>query len=70
MDKNAPIGLFDSGIGGLTVVKAMKKILPNENIIYVGDNKRAPYGPRSPVQIVEFMHEILKFFLTKKVKMA
>ena len=70
MDKNAPIGLFDSGIGGLTVVKAMKKILPNENIIYVGDNKRAPYGPRSPVQIVEFMHEIFKFFLTKKVKMA
>lgn len=62
MNDNAPIGLFDSGIGGLTVVKEMQKLLPNENIIYVGDTKRAPYGPRSPVQIVEFMHEILRFF--------
>lgn len=70
MNDNAPIGLFDSGIGGLTVVKEMQKLLPNENIIYVGDTKRAPYGPRSPVQIVEFMHEILRFFLKEKVKMA
>lgn len=70
MNENAPIGLFDSGIGGLTVVKEIQKLLPNENIIYVGDNKRAPYGPRSPIQIVEFMHEILRFFVKKKVKMA
>src|SRR2546430_13870728 len=43
-----PIGVFDSGIGGLTVVKALRDLLPNENISYLGDTARVPYGPKSP----------------------
>ena len=43
-----PIGVFDSGIGGLTVVKALRDLLPNENIVYLGDTARVPYGPKSP----------------------
>ena len=46
--KNKAIGIFDSGLGGLTTVKELRKILPNENIIYFGDTLRVPYGSRSP----------------------
>ncbi|MEG6584156.1 glutamate racemase [Dendrosporobacter sp. 1207_IL3150] len=70
MSNNAPIGIFDSGIGGLTVVKEIRKIMPQENLIYFGDTARAPYGSRSPAQIIEFMHQILKFFSEQNVKMA
>lgn len=70
MEQNAPIGIFDSGIGGLTVVKEMQRLLPSEHIIYVGDTKRAPYGSRDPVEIIAFMHQILRFFKRQKVKMA
>jgi glutamate racemase len=70
MADNAPIGIFDSGIGGLTVVKEVRRLLPHEHIIYFGDTARTPYGSRSPVQIVEFMHQILSFFESQKVKMA
>ena len=45
--KNKPIGVFDSGLGGLTVVKALKEILPNESILYFGDTARLPYGVKS-----------------------
>ncbi|MEO0084001.1 MAG: hypothetical protein ABIK33_06445, partial [candidate division WOR-3 bacterium] len=45
--KARPIGVFDSGVGGLTVVKALRKILPNEDIIYFGDTARLPYGTKS-----------------------
>ena len=48
---NRPIGVFDSGIGGLTVVNALTKILPNETIIYVGDTARVPYGNKSTKSI-------------------
>lgn len=70
MNANAPIGIFDSGIGGLTVVREVKRLLPNENIIYVGDTARVPYGSRDPVEILKFMHQILHFFAKQKVKMA
>lgn len=70
MGNNAPIGIFDSGIGGLTVVKEVQRLMPQEDIIYFGDTARAPYGSRSPEQIVEFMHQILSFFQSKHVKMA
>ncbi|MDF2565834.1 MAG: glutamate racemase, partial [Massilibacillus sp.] len=46
MNASAPIGIFDSGIGGLTVVREVRRLLPNENIIYVGDTARVPYGSR------------------------
>ncbi|WP_196592500.1 glutamate racemase [Pectinatus sottacetonis] len=70
MQPYAPIGVFDSGSGGLTVVKQLHKILPNEDIIYVGDLKRLPYGPRDPQEIIKFMYQFLNFFAVKKVKMA
>ncbi len=47
MSNTRPIGVFDSGIGGLTVVKALRDLLPNENISYLGDTARVPYGPKS-----------------------
>ena len=70
MSNNAPIGVFDSGIGGLTVVKELIELMPEEDFIYFGDTARAPYGPRSKEQIIEFMHQILQFFAKQKVKMA
>lgn len=70
MASNAPIGVFDSGIGGLTVVKEIIKLMPNENIIYFGDTARTPYGPRPVEQIVEFANEILDFMNAQGVKMA
>lgn len=70
MSANAPIGVFDSGIGGLTVVKELMEIMPGENLIYFGDTARAPYGSRPPAEILDFMQQILRFFAAQKVKMA
>lgn len=68
MTNKQPIGVFDSGLGGLTVVKEITKILPNEDIIYFGDTARVPYGPRSPETIKKFSEENTEFLLSKKVK--
>ena len=70
MGDNAPIGIFDSGLGGLTVVREVLSLLPGEDIIYFGDTARAPYGSRPPAEILRFMHEILNFFSAQKIKMA
>lgn len=70
MSTNAPIGIFDSGIGGLTVVKELMKIMPGEDLIYFGDTARTPYGSRPPAEILGFMKQILDFFAVQKVKMA
>ncbi|MBP2639552.1 MAG: murI [Firmicutes bacterium] len=70
MRTDAPIGVFDSGIGGLTVVSEMLKLMPEERIIYFGDTARAPYGSRSAEEIKEFMFQILAFFSAQQVKMA
>lgn len=69
MASSKPIGLFDSGVGGLTVVKEMFRQLPQENLIYVGDNARCPYGSRPPEQVREFAFEIMDFLLGLGVKM-
>ena len=66
--KNSPIGIFDSGIGGLTVANAIKKVLPNENIIYFGDTEHLPYGEKSKEAIQSFSKKIIKFLVTKKCK--
>lgn len=66
--KNRPIGIFDSGIGGLTVVKELVKILPNEDIIYFGDTGRVPYGNRGKDIIVKYSIQDIKFLLSKDVK--
>ncbi|MGO2686143.1 glutamate racemase [uncultured Enterococcus sp.] len=69
MDKNQPIGFIDSGVGGLTVVKEALKQLPNENIIYLGDTARCPYGPRPAEQVIAFTWEMTRFLLNKNIKM-
>lgn len=65
---SSPIGVFDSGIGGLTVVKEIIKVLPNESIIYLGDTARVPYGTRSKEMVTKFALELVKFLLKRKVK--
>lgn len=67
MDKRA-IGVFDSGLGGLTVVKEITKLLPNEDIVYLGDTARIPYGTRSKETIIKFSLEDANFLLKKNVK--
>jgi glutamate racemase len=66
---NRPIGIFDSGVGGLTVVKQFLKILPSENIIYFGDTARIPYGTKSEEIVRRFALEDSFFLLDKKVKL-
>ena len=68
MSQKKPIGVFDSGLGGLTVVKELIKVLPHEDIIYLGDTARVPYGPRSPKIIQKFSEENTEFLLKKNVK--
>lgn len=65
----APIGIFDSGIGGLTVAKAVMKALPNEDIIYFGDTARVPYGIKSEETVRMYALQITDFLLKKGVKM-
>ena len=63
-----PIGVFDSGLGGLTVVKAMRSVLPSESIIYFGDTARVPYGNKSPELIKEYSLQITDFLLERGTK--
>ena len=65
---NAPIGIFDSGVGGLTVARAILDQLPNESTIYIGDTARGPYGPRPLAQVREFALETLDFLVDQGVK--
>lgn len=64
-----PIGVFDSGVGGLTVVDAITKLLPQENLIYFGDTARAPYGPRPIEEVRQFAFEIMDLMMSFDVKM-
>ncbi len=67
-DKQKPIGVFDSGIGGLTVVKRLASTLPKENIIYFGDTARVPYGSKSNSTVTEYSIQNSRFLLNKNVK--
>ena len=64
-----PIGVFDSGIGGLTVVRALSDALPNENILYVGDTARVPYGNKSTLRIKQYSGEITEWLVQQNCKM-
>ena len=66
---NRPIGVFDSGVGGLTVLKELKNILPFEDFIYFGDTARVPYGTKSKKAITTFASQIVEFLLKKNVKL-
>jgi glutamate racemase len=65
---DAPIGVFDSGIGGLTVARELMRQLPDERIIYVGDTARVPYGPKSPETVLRYSREIAEYLLGEGVK--
>lgn len=69
MSESNPIGVFDSGLGGLTVVKALREKLPNESIVYFGDTARVPYGNKSPELIQKYSKQIVDFLLEHHVKM-
>ncbi|MDO4530053.1 MAG: glutamate racemase, partial [Lachnospiraceae bacterium] len=66
--KELPIGVFDSGVGGLTVVKEILSNLPNEKIIYFGDTARVPYGNKSPETIIRYSKQIAEFLVSQDVK--
>lgn len=66
--KNKAIGVFDSGVGGLTVLAEIRKTLPNENIVYLGDTKNFPYGSRSKEDIIEFSIQNVETLIKKQVK--
>lgn len=69
MDKrNMPIGVFDSGIGGITVLKELKKIMPNENYIYLGDLINSPYGEKTGEQVFEFTKKNIEFLMSNDAK--
>ena len=66
--RSAPIGIFDSGVGGLTVARAIIDQLPNESTIYIGDTARGPYGPRKIAEVREFSLEIIEFLVQRGCK--
>ncbi len=68
-EKSSPIGIFDSGIGGLTVLREITRLLPSENTIYLGDTARVPYGNKSKETVVRYSIEIADFLVRKGVKM-
>jgi len=68
MNNRSPIGIFDSGLGGLTVLKKIQELLPNENYIYFGDTAHLPYGSKSNNCIIEYSENITNFLLSKNVK--
>lgn len=67
---SAPLGIFDSGVGGITVLQELYRQLPQESIVYFGDTARLPYGDRSPQQIVQYVREILNWMTLQGVKMV
>ena len=70
MSPSAPIGIFDSGVGGLTVANAISHYLPNERLIYFGDTAHLPYGDKAPAHIIEYSKAISRFLIEKGCKMV
>jgi glutamate racemase len=68
MNSELPIGIFDSGVGGLTVAREIHRVLPGEDLIYLGDTARVPYGTKSPSTVVRFACEDTQFLVQQNVK--
>ena len=66
---NRPIGIFDSGLGGLTVLKEIKNLLPEESLVYFGDSGRSPYGTKSKEIIIKYTFQDIRFLLNQDIKM-
>ena len=69
MNKTNPIGIFDSGIGGTSVWKEIHQLLPNENTIYIADTKNAPYGTKTPDEIIDLSIKNTEFLLNQNAKL-
>ena len=67
-DRKAPIGVFDSGVGGLTVAREIMRQIPEERIVYFGDTARVPYGSKSRDTIIKYSRQIIRFLKTQGVK--
>jgi len=68
MSRDAPIGVFDSGVGGLTVARAIRDSLPHESIIYIGDTAHSPYGTKSIAEVREYSLDVLDSLVSQGVK--
>lgn len=68
IDSLAPVGVFDSGVGGLTVAREIIRQLPNEKIVYFGDTARVPYGNKSKENVIKYSRQIIRFLMSKNVK--
>ena len=68
MDKALAIGVFDSGMGGLTVLRALRHSLPHENFIYLGDTARLPYGTKSPDTIKQYAIQMARLLVARQIK--
>lgn len=68
IDRNAPVGVFDSGVGGLTVAREIMRQIPEERIVYFGDTARVPYGSKSQDTIIRYSRQIIRFLRTQGVK--
>ena len=68
MADNRPLGVFDSGVGGLTVVREINRLLPTESIVYLGDTARVPYGNKSPLAVQRYARENTEFLISRNVK--
>jgi len=68
VNSNLPIGVFDSGVGGLTVARAIIAELPAESVFYFGDMARCPYGDRTPTEVTDFAIQICDFLVSQGVK--
>ena len=68
VDRSSPIGVFDSGVGGLTVAREIMRNLPSEKIVYFGDTARVPYGSKSRETIIRYSRQIIRFLESQKVK--
>ncbi len=69
MNSQNPIGIFDSGVGGLTVYRSIREVLPAENLVYLGDTARVPYGTKSPETVLRYSREICNFLARHDVKL-
>ena len=68
IDRDAPVGVFDSGIGGLTVAREIMRNLPSEKIVYFGDTARVPYGSKSKETVIRYSRQIIRFLEEQQVK--
>ncbi len=68
MASDAPLGVFDSGLGGLTVVRELRRVLPAEDIVYLGDTARVPYGTRGPATVVKYAMGCARYLVKQRVK--